>query len=78
MGHLRHWWQHLTGKKDEKKTAPPAETRPARTRPAAEGLSLAEGEQPRRRSRLREAGFDPYANDAGFGKPHSWERIDRK
>jgi hypothetical protein len=78
MGHLRYWWQHLTGKTDEKKSPPPAKTGRTKTRPATGELRLADGERPRRPSRLREAGFDPYANDAGFGKPHVWERIDRK
>jgi hypothetical protein len=27
-------------------------------------------------SRVGEAGFDPYASDAGYAKPHSWERVD--
>jgi hypothetical protein len=77
MGRLRYWWQHLTGKADKKKSASPAATVRAKARPAEDELSLADDERPSRPSRLREAGFDPYANDAGFGKPHSWERIDR-
>jgi len=75
MGHLRYWWQYLTGKPDEEK-APPATSGRARPRPAKGELSLADDKRPR--SRRRAAGFDPYSNDAGFSKPHSWERIERK
>lgn len=78
MGHLRYWWQYLTGQPENKKQAPPAPAGRAKSGPAKDELTLADGKQPRRPSRRREAGFDPYANDAGFGKPHSWERIDRK
>ena len=78
MGHLRYWWQHLTGRTGEKKSSPPARAARAKADPPEGDLTLADGEQPPRPSRLREAGFDPYANDAGFGKPHTWERIDRK
>jgi len=78
MGHLRYWWQYLTGRPDEK-NAPPAATPRARPQPARKDeLELADGQRPRRPSRLREAGFDPYSNDAGYGKPHTWERIERK
>jgi hypothetical protein len=27
-------------------------------------------------SRVGEAGIDPYASDAGYQKPHAWERLD--
>jgi len=78
MGQLRHWWQYLTGKPDDQKSVPPAPSARVKKPSATDELRLADGERPRRRSRLREAGFDPYANDAGFSKPHSWERVERK
>ena len=26
--------------------------------------------------RWRRSGYDPYASDGGYGKLHSWERVD--
>ncbi len=55
-----------------------AAARPARPVASREidGLQLVD-EPPRRKpSRIGAAGFDPYACDAGFAKPHSWERVD--
>lgn len=77
MGHLRYWWQYLTGKPDESE-APPATTRPARPKPAQDGSHRADPGQRRGPRRVSEAGFDPYANDAGYSKPHTWDRIERK
>jgi len=42
-----------------------------------DGLELADDEQRVRPSRVGAAGFDPYASDAGYSKPHSWERVER-
>lgn len=44
---------------------------------SGDGLRL-ENERPAPPShpRPRGTGFDPYASDAGFAKPHSWERVD--
>lgn len=45
----------------------------------ADDLQLAEDKAGgiRRRGRVGAGGFDPYSSDAGFEKPHSWERIER-
>jgi hypothetical protein len=34
-------------------------------------------EPPRQKaSGTGQPGFDPYSSDAGYSKPHSWERVD--
>lgn len=75
MGRLHDWWQRLTG------TAPtaPEPRRPPATagpKPSSGDLELADDAAQSRPSRLGEAGFDPYSSDAGYAKPHSWERVD--
>jgi hypothetical protein len=78
MGGLRDWLGHLTGRvaasQDAPRKAPPA----ARALPAkpSGGLELADEVPQVKPSRAGQAGFDPYSSDAGFAKPHSWERID--
>ena len=85
MGTLSAWWQRLTG---AGRASPQATVRPAR--PAhrsgpvvrstgtddADGLTLADEAPRRKRPRTGAAGFDPYSSDAGYSKPHSWERVD--
>ncbi len=39
-------------------------------------LTLADDPPQEKRRRPGSAGIDPYSNDAGFAKPHSWERVD--
>jgi hypothetical protein len=39
-------------------------------------MKLVDAPPDRTPSRVGAAGFDPYASDAGYSKPHSWERID--
>jgi hypothetical protein len=62
--------------------AHPGRPKPARTpapaAPAADvGLSIDEEPRPASSpSRVGETGFDPYSSDAGYQKPHSWERVD--
>jgi hypothetical protein len=78
MGMLSQWWNRLT---DKRPPPPPSIHRPpaapAPRRASAEGeLSLADDYAPPRSGRHGSAGFDPYGSDAGFAKPHSWERID--
>ena len=78
MGMLSQWWNQLTGNR----SAPPPSNRrppaaPAPRRPSdEEELSLADDYSPPGSGRHGSAGFDPYSSDAGFAKPHSWERID--
>ena len=78
MGMLRDWWSSLTGRATTPVAAPvhrPAANKPPR--PAGDdGLSLAEDPPQQQQRRHGRAGFDPYASDAGYAKPHSWERID--
>jgi hypothetical protein len=40
------------------------------------GLELTDAPEARKPSRVGAAGFDPYSSDAGYSKPHSWERVD--
>lgn len=79
MGRLRDWWDRLRGADDEPPHAagrPKRPVQPSSPAQSSDGLQLAEAPGAARPSRQGEAGFDPYGNDAGFAKPHSWERID--
>lgn len=82
---LQHWWDELLGRprwfRDADGGATHSGLKPVRPRSTSPGgLTLADDAAPsqaRRRVRARRsAGMDPYANDAGYAKPHSWERID--
>lgn len=80
MERLRQWWQRVTGKAAAAAGAPARtgagrQSAATQTPPAGE-LSLAEDTPEPHGSRLGEAGFDPYSSDAGYAKPHSWERVD--
>ena len=76
MARLRDWWRRVTGRR-EAVQAPQPRTRSHASRPAASsGLELAEGPAAHKPTRVGEAGFDPYASDAGCQKPHAWERVD--
>jgi len=74
MASLRTWWDRLLGRETyEEPTAhaPDLRDHPHVSKPASEtpgSLTVTDTPPP--------AGFDPYGNDAGFSKPHSWERID--
>jgi hypothetical protein len=74
MGRLRDWWVRLTGQAVAP-TEPPQQPRP-RAAPGDDGLKLADDLPKPRPSRTAAAGFDPYSSDAGYAKPHSWERVD--
>lgn len=74
MGRLRDWWQRLTGAGYEP-SPPPVKARPPQP-PPPDGLELEDGAPPGHPSRTGAAGFDPYSSDAGYAKPHSWERVD--
>jgi hypothetical protein len=71
MGGLRDWWERLTGRAAASQEAPRKAPPAARARPAEPS-----GAPKAKPSRVGQAGFDPYSSDAGFAKPHSWERID--
>ena len=77
MGRLRNWWQRLTGAPHESPQKPPTATARPSQPTSVDGLELADDEQRERPSRVGAAGFDPYASDAGYSKPHSWERVER-
>jgi hypothetical protein len=44
---------------------------------APEGLSLLDDGKAGKGPRRHTAGVDPYSNDAGFAKPHGWDRDGR-
>lgn len=78
MGGLRNWWERLTGRVEASQPAPRRAPRAAVAQPAepSGGLELTDDAPHGKPSRVGRAGFDPYSSDAGFAKPHSWERID--
>jgi hypothetical protein len=75
MGTVRVWWQKLTSLEPER-PKPSASRAAAPKAPQAAGLELAEAPEKKKPSRAGAAGFDPYSSDAGYAKPHSWERVD--
>ena len=84
---LQRWWDNLLGRppwyRDSNVTMSrtdlyddgAAKKKPAKAVPGE--LSLVD-DQPSSSSRRKQSGgVDPYSNDAGFSKPHGWDRIDR-
>ena len=75
MGTVKSWWRKLMGRG----AVQPVEAKPPATPPKApkpSGLELTDAPEARNPSRVGAAGFDPYSSDAGYSKPHSWERVD--
>lgn len=75
MGHLQRWWQRLTGTG----SAAAPKSRPAavpRKPDEPSEMQLVDSVPEKKPSRVGAAGFDPYSSDAGYAKPHSWERVD--
>ena len=90
---LQRWWDRVRGYEPPaakpvdhavRKKAISSATRPIRAVAGAEpGDSLklsVEGKptQSRRKAGYGEAGFDPYANSGGYGKPRGWDDVQRK
>jgi len=79
MGRLRDWWDRVTGRapaaaESRQERAPGVR---ARTDPKPPGeLSVVDEPPKQKASRTGASGFDPYSSDAGYAKPHSWERVD--
>jgi len=74
---LGDWWRRVTGRTATAAPHPRPAARPApSSKPASDELALADHAAPKRPSRTGAAGFDPYSSDAGYAKPHSWERLD--
>ena len=80
MSRLGDWWRRVTGRAEAQ--VPPLRpvARPAKpampAKPVGSDLELADDTAPKRPARGGAAGFDPYSSDAGYAKPHSWERVD--
>jgi hypothetical protein len=69
MATMRPRWHRLAGRGT-------ADRSPAPGAPETPGLELADAPEARKPSRVGAAGFDPYSSDAGYAKPHCWERVD--
>jgi hypothetical protein len=76
MARLSGWWRRVTGR-GQAAQVPAERPRLHAARPAASpALELTDDTPGHRPARAGEAGFDPYASDAGYQKPHAWERLD--
>ena len=80
---LQRWWDRLLGRppwyRDDAVTISRTDlyqdAPPPKAPPTPGELTLAEDDDAgRARRRRRSAGVDPYSSDAGFTKPHAWER----
>jgi hypothetical protein len=79
MASLKGWLDRLLGRTPEPQepVARPPQARKARPKPAQPGgLEIVDAPPAEQPKHPGAAGFDPYGNDAGYTKPHSWERID--
>ena len=88
MRRLKRWWQRLVGRPHDDDShhsttrhAPGDATRnpdnQASKPPVVPGgLTLAEDKPTQPKARSGKAGFDPYSSDAGYSKPHGWDRVD--
>lgn len=77
MSMIGDWFRRLLGRTVERPAPPPARPKPAAARnPASGELSIDETPPARAPNKPGGAGFDPYSSDAGYQKPHSWERVD--
>jgi hypothetical protein len=74
MGTVRSWWHKLMGREPAKPAPRPNTAVPKA--PKSPGLELADSPEPGKPTNVGAAGFDPYSSDAGYSKPHSWERVD--
>ncbi len=74
MGNLQAWWRKLMSKGVVAEV--PAPSPAPRIAPRSEGLELVDEPERKEPGHAGAAGFDPYSSDAGYAKPHSWERVD--
>ena len=76
MSRLRDWWRRLAGTPPEVQEPPHRATPKPEPAPSSDALEVVDAPRARKPSRVGAAGFDPYSSDAGYSKPHSWERVD--
>ena len=78
MSMIGDWFRRLLGGEDAPPSAPPARPKQQPPRkPSTPGeLSIDDAPPARTPPKAGGAGFDPYSSDAGYQKPHSWERVD--
>ena len=80
---LQRWWDKLLGRppwyRDTNVTISRsdlwADPPPEKSKP--DDLTLVDDTKSAKSKSHRSAGADPYSNDAGFAKPHGWERVER-
>jgi hypothetical protein len=70
---LRDWWDQLLGRNRPEPPRPRQSAKPSEPKPVG-NLELAETPERAKSANRGRSGFDPYANDAGFGKPRGWDR----
>jgi hypothetical protein len=75
MGTVKSWWRKLVGRGAVQPVAAKPPVAPPNA-PTTSGLELKDAPAASKPSRVGAAGFDPYSSDAGYSKPHSWERVD--
>lgn len=90
---LQRWWDRVRGYEPPAakpvdapapKKALPTATRPVRPvvgTESGESLQLSVEGKPTQGGRKRghgKAGFDPYSNTGGYGKPRGWDDVPRK
>jgi hypothetical protein len=75
MGTVKSWWRKLMGRGAVQPVAAKPPPAPPKA-PQVSGLELTDAPATTKPSRVGAAGFDPYSSDAGYSKPHSWERVD--
>ena len=80
---LQRWWDDLLGRpswyRDPDHTTTGSGMKPGSTAKKAtptDELTLVDDPRETGPKSRRSAGVDPYSNDAGYSKPHSWERLD--
>ena len=77
MGFIKRFWHRLAGHSEKPSYRPVRrKARKPASPPGENELTLADGPPKKTNKRPGAAGIDPYSNDAGYAKPHSWERID--
>lgn len=78
MSRIGDWLRRLVGRSEpEMPKHPPKARRPAAPHHAPPGeLEIVDRPPPARPTETAAGGFDPYSSDAGYQKPHSWERVD--
>ena len=77
MGVIERIWHRATRADAAPAPEPVRRTSSTSRQPNIEDeLTLTDDPPQEKRRRPGSVGIDPYSNDAGYAKPHSWERVD--